>query len=66
MLILVTFKYFKDPPLTALKRWRHHHSHYEVIGISFRLSRADYSVVDGPIGSKFELVEDIMHDPIAY
>ena len=31
------------------------------MGVFFRLSRVDNSVVGGPIGLKFELVQDIMH-----
>ena len=31
------------------------------MGVFFRISRADNSVVGGPIGPKFELVRDIMH-----
>ena len=31
------------------------------MGVFFRLSRADNSVVGGPIWPKFELVQDIMH-----
>ena len=34
------------------------------MGIFFRLSRADHSVVGGPIGSKFELVQDSLYVPI--
>ena len=47
-------------PITAVKKWRHHHSH-KAMGYFFRLSRADNSVVGGPIELKFELVQDIMH-----
>ena len=37
------------------------YSHYKTMGVFFNLSRADNSVVGGPIGPKFELVQDIMH-----
>ena len=58
MYVLVTCKHYKDQPLTAVKNWRRHHSHYKAMGVFFRLSGADNSVVGGPIGSKFELVQD--------
>ena len=61
MYVFVTCKHYKDHRLTAVKKWRHHHSHYKATGIFFRLSRADHSVVGGPIGSKFELVQDSLH-----
>ena len=39
----------------------HDLSHYKAMGVFFRLSRADNSVIGGLIGPKFELVQDIMH-----
>ena len=36
-------------------------SHYKSIGKFFRHSKADNSVVNGPIWPKFELVWDFMH-----
>ena len=36
------------------------------MGVFFRRSRADNSVVGGPIWPKFELVRDIMHILITY
>ena len=36
------------------------------MGVFFRRSRADNSVVGGPIWPKFELVRDIMHVLVTY
>ena len=36
------------------------------MGVFFRRSRADNSVVGGPIWLKFELVRDIMHVLVTY
>ena len=46
--------------------WRHRLSHYKSMGVFFRCSRADNSVVGGPSWPKFELVRDIMHVLITY
>ena len=43
------------------KKWRHHFAHYKSMGVFFRCSRADNSVVGGPIWPKFELVQDNIH-----
>ena len=60
MQILVTCKHKKDWMKTTKKKWIHHHSQYKAMWLFFRLSRADNSVVLGPIGLNFELVQDIM------
>ena len=49
----------------AEKKCRHHFSHYKPMGIFFRLSRAAYSLVGGPIKTKFELVRALIHVIIA-
>ena len=46
---------------TTKKRWKHHFPHYKSMGVYFRHSRADYSILCGPILSKFKLLLDIMH-----
>ena len=51
---------------TTKKKWRHHFPHYKSIGVFFRCSRADNSVVGGPIWPKFELVQDNMHVLVTY
>ena len=48
------------------KKWRHHFPHYKSMGVFFRCSRADNSVVGGPIWPKFELVQDNMHVLVTY
>ena len=49
MYVLVTCKRYKDHPETGVKMYRHHHSHYKAMGLFFRLSRVDNSVVQlGP------------------
>ena len=46
--------------------WRHHFPHCKSMGVFFRCSRADNSVVGGPIWPKFELVQDNMHVLVTY
>ena len=46
---------------TTKKKWKSRFPHYKSIGVFFRRSRADNSILCGPIGSKFELLLDIMH-----
>ena len=36
------------------------------MGVSFRRSRADNSILSGPMWTKFELLLDIMHVPNTY
>ena len=48
------------------KKWRHHFPHYKSMGVFFRSSRADNSVVGGPIWPKFELVQNNMHVLVTY
>ena len=50
MLVLVTWKYQKDP-IKKIKS----------MGVFLRRSRAANSVVGGPIWPKFELIHNIMH-----
>ena len=51
---------------TTKKKWRHHFPHYKSMGVFLRCSRADNSVVGGPIWPKFELVQDNMHVLVTY
>ena len=46
--------------------WRHRLSHYKSMGVFFRCSMADNSVVGGSSWLKFELVRDIMYVLITY
>ena len=57
----IACKYQKFRSKTTKKKWRHHFPHYKSMGVFFRLSMADNSIVDGPIWPKFELFLDIMH-----
>ena len=61
MHVLITCKYHIDRIKTTKKQWRHHFPHYKSMGFSFGRSRADNSMVGGPIWPKFELILDIMH-----
>ena len=45
-----------ETPISALK----------YMGLSFRRSRADKSILSGPMWTKFELLLDIMHVPNTY
>ena len=49
---------------TTNKRWKHHFTHYKSMGAQFRHSRAKYSILCGPILSKFKLLLDIMHKKV--
>ena len=51
---------------TTKKKWRHHFPQYKSMGVVFRCSRADNSVVGGPIWPKFELGQDNMHVLVTY
>ena len=51
---------------TTKKKWRHHFPHHKSMGVFFRCSTADNSVVGGPIWPKFELVQDNMHVLVTY
>ena len=62
----ITYKYQKIGSKTTKKKWRHHFPHYKSMGVFFRCSRADNSVVAGPIWPKFELVQDNMHVVVTY
>ena len=64
--VLITCKYQKDRIKTTKKQWRHHFPHYKSMGVFFKLSRADNSIVGGPIWPKFQLLLDIMHVPDTY
>ena len=46
---------------TTKKKWKHHFPHYKSMGVYFRHSRTDYSILCCPILSKFKLLLDIMH-----
>ena len=62
MLVLVTWKYQKDP--IKNNREKSGNTIFPIIrsiGVFFRRSRAANSVVGGPIWPKFELINDIMY-----
>ena len=58
--VLITSKYLKFGSKATKNQWRHHFHHYKSMGGIFRLSRADNSIVVGPIWPKFKLL-DIIH-----
>ena len=58
---IITCKYQKIRSKTTKKKWRHHFPHYKSMGVFFRCSRADNSVVCGPIWPTLQLVQDNMH-----
>ena len=53
--VLITFKYQKDRVKNDQETMKTSFSSLEVHGVIFRLSRADNSIVGGPILPKFEL-----------
>ena len=61
MIVLVTWKYQKDPIKNNREKWKHRFPHYKFMGVFLRRSRAANSVVGGPIWPKFELIHNIMH-----
>ena len=66
MHVLITCKYQKDRTLNSRNKVATPSSHFKSMGVFFRRSRADNSVVDGPIWPKFELVRDIMDVLVTY
>ena len=56
MHVLTTYKYQKQPRKSGYTIF-----HYKSMGLSFRRSRADNSIVSVPIWPKFKLLLDIMH-----
>ena len=60
MYIIITCKYEKDLIKTAKKKWQRRFPHYKSMGVFFRLSRADNTIVGGPIWLNFELLLDVM------
>ena len=51
---------------TTKKLWRHHFHHHKSMGVVLRLSRADNSMVGGPVWMQFKLLLDIMHVQYTY
>ena len=60
MLVLVTWKYQKDPIKNNTEKVETPFSP-KSMGVFLKRSRAANSVVGGPIWSKFELIHNIMH-----
>ena len=65
MHVLITCKYQKDRTLNSRDKVVTP-SFPLSMGVFFRRSRADNSVVGGPIWPKFELIRDIMHVLFTY
>ena len=61
MHVPTAWKYHNDYIENNNKKWNHNFQHYKSIGDIFNRSRADNSILCGPIWFKLELLLDIMH-----
>ena len=61
MLVLVTWKYQKDPLKNNREKVETPLAHYKSMGVFLRRSRAANSIVGGLIWPKFKLIHNIMH-----